>query len=369
MDTSPIIQNTPPGAPAPKKYIRTFEGDMDTVKRGDKPDLVPLNSAPKAEEPIVAEVPRPVPAESDVALHPDLAFIPTAPPSPVPKPEQRKPSPIKTYSYDFLQRMKETKASTATILAAEQDSSKENIYDTERKPFRGSVVYIISGVALLILGGSGGYITYTRYLAKTQPVTIAPAVSAPIFVNESEKISGTSPSEILQEIKQSVSRSLAQNTVRFLYTGSATSTDNSIFSSLQLSAPGILLRNIISTDSMAGIVSVRGGQYPFFILSVASYGDTFAGMLSWESTMARDLEQVFPKFAESNVAQATSTPVTRPAFRDEIISNHDVRIYRDTEGQSVILYGYWNKKTLIIARNEASFIEIVGRLATVRKQI
>jgi hypothetical protein len=382
MDTSPIIQNTPPGAPSPKKYIRTFEGDIETFKKGGKPDLVPLEKPSEIKTP-TKEIQKSISSQPPAPPQPAPAFRPAGPPPPTPKPEPplnpvevrqhsdtvEKPSPIETYSHDFLRRIKETRASTATILAAEQDSAKGGPKSVENISSRGNILYIIAGIVLLILGGSGGYVTYTRYLAKMQPITLAPVISAPIFVNESEKISGASASAILQEIKRSVTRSLAPNTVRFLYTDFATTTNNSVFAALQLPAPGILLRNINSASSMAGIVSAGGSQYPFFVLSVSSYGDTFAGMLSWEPAMGRDLSAIFPPFAESYAVQATSTPTVKLVFRDEIVSNHDVRIYRDREGRSILIYGYWNKKTLIIARNQAAFIEIVERLATARTQL
>lgn len=360
MDNRAITLNTPigPSDVEPlKKYIRTFAGDMETVKEGEIPDLEPLVP------------PAPVPA-SDTVEHPSMTpAAPTPPQPPIPKPEPPKPSPIETYADDFLQRMKKTRASTATVLAAEQDSAKGPTQKASEKNSRGNVLYIIAGIVLLLLGSSGAYIAYTRYLIKVQPIVLELAASAPIFVDEREKISGATPAEILQAIKQSVARELPSNTVRLLYTDLSTTTDNSVFSALQLPAPGVLLRNVNAARSMTGIVNAGGSQTPFFILSVAAYGNTFAGMLSWEPTMERDLNDLFPAYQQvSTTTVATSTQFLTPSFRDEIVNNHDVRIYRDADGRSVFLYGYWNQTTLIIARDPAEFIEIIGRLATTRTQ-
>ena len=322
-------------AATPKKYIRTFAGDIEAVKKGVVPNLSPLKKA-EAE----------------------------------PKPEPR-PSPLQTYAGDFSDRMKETKASTATVLAAEQDAAKGAPQKTPEKHSGGNVLYFTAGAVLLILGIAGSYIAYTRYLSKSEPIILAPTVTAPIFVDDKEKISGTSPNEVLQAIEQSVVRPLAPNTVRFLYTDFATTTDNSIFSLLQLPAPGSLLRNVNASRSMAGIINTGESQSPFFILSVASYGDTFAGMLQWEPTMSRDLNALFsehPQIQISTTTAATSTPVHIPSFRDEVASNHDVRIYRDAEGRGVLLYGYWNQSTLVVARDQSAFMEIIERLAATRTQ-
>jgi hypothetical protein len=102
--------------------------------------------------------------------------------------------------------------------------------------------------------------------------------------------------------------------------------------------------------------------------------------------MLRDLGVLFPEYpaaildivATSTTATTTvkntkkAATTTLPtlaialAFHDEVVANHDVRIYRDAAGQSVLLYGYWNQTTLVIARDPAAFTEIVQRLGTSR---
>ncbi len=353
MDTHAPPEATQGTAPdTPKKYIRTLEGDIEAVKKGIIPNLSPLKAPP------------------------------------IPKPEPPKLSPIETYASDFSQRMKDTHASTATVLAAEQDAAplrSELREGTAPRSSLSNILYSIAGILFLILGIIGSYIAYTRYLTKVEPIILAPAVSTPIFVDEKEKIIGTAPTAIRQAIEQSVTRPLAPNTVRFLYTDFATTTDNSIFSALQLPAPGALLRNLNASRSMAGIINTGENQSPFFILSVASYSDTFAGMLSWEPMMPRDLSALFSPYPQPTVGTTTATTTATasgsqtsnassgsltsiPAFRDEVVSNHDVRIYRDGDDRSVLLYGYWNQTTLVIARDPAAFIEILGRLATTRAQ-
>ena len=207
------------------------------------------------------------------------------------------------------------------------------------------------------------------------PVVLAPSVSAPIFVDEREQVSGTGAA-LVQAIEKSVNRPIAASgSIRLLYTASSTDT-GSIFSALDLSAPFVLQRNIRAAGSMAGVVNTGGVQSPFFILSVSSYSDTFSGMLTWEPMMRRDLITLFPPYPVTSAASttATSTPPVSPpalsamAFTDSTVANHDVRIYNDTQGRSIILYGYWNQTTLVIARDPASFTEIVQRLATSRTQ-
>ena len=344
------------------KYIRTFEGDMETLKEGGVPELSLLPE--ENQLPIQKEIPVEEPS--------------TILPPPLPPQEVIKPSPIETYEGDFSDKIKTTGSSQMTILAAEQDAATGSPKPEQKQKSQGSIVYLIAGIAFLIAGGAGAYFTYIRYISNSAPVVLAPTISAPIFVDEKEEISGTG-NVLLQAIKQSINNPLADGAVRFLYTASSTTVDNDIFSGLQLPAPNILLRNIKASDSMAGVIFARENQSPFFILSVASYSDTFSGMLSWESTMPRDLAQLFPAYeiasttelATTTVASSTtftaeksSQTIIVAGFRDEIVGNHDARVYRDTLGRYILIYGYWNQTTLIIARDSDAFTGILDRLAT-----
>jgi hypothetical protein len=45
-----------------------------------------------------------------------------------------------------------------------------------------------------------------------------------------------------------------------------------------------------------------------------------------------------------------------------VVKNKDTRILRDSHGNTVLLYSFINKETLIITTNEATFNEIYDRL-------
>jgi hypothetical protein len=272
--------------------------------------------------------------------------------------------------------MKETNASAATVLAAEQDVAPAPVLVQSSAPAsKKNLVYIIAGVVLLVVGITGAVVAYLRYQTATAPpVVTAPVISAPIFVDEREQVEGSGVT-LLSAIQKSVARPIASGVVRFLYMSPAT---ESVFAALDLSVPGSVLRNVSASGSMAGVVFASGKQSPFFILSVSSYSNTFAGMLSWEKTMPRDLAGLFPVPAAVAPATASATtttattstavPAAAAGFSDATVANHDVRVYRDAAGRDVLLYGYWNQTTLVIARDATAFAEVLGRLASSRAQ-
>lgn len=414
MDTTKPTEGTAPNE-QPKKYIRTFAGDMAAVEKGIVPNLAPLEE-PKSSpaerlveaSPLVpaTEIPPPAAPMETPAFRPDnlppphvpvplqepeiemeTIHIPPPPPPPLPQPPPKPqpevivspikapetPVPLETYAGDFSDKVKETHASTATVLAAEQDAAQK-APEPMPESVRANILYLSLGAVLIIASSVGVYLAYARYQTSIAPIILEPTVFTPIFVDEREQISGSGI--LLQKaIEQSVNQTLADDAVRLLYTTEATTTENNIFLALAPPAPNILLRNINSSSSMAGIINTSGTPSPFFILSVTSYGETFSGMLSWEKQMPRDLGAFFPAFREPTLSVSTTTvtsvatstvPMFIPGFRDEVVSDHDTRIYRDGKGRSILLYGYWNQTTLVIARDPASFTEILRRLAISR---
>ena len=394
MDTTPITIDKTPGKNLPGKYIRTLAGDIKTMKEGGIPDFAPFDpSGVEPKDRFIPIPPPPIPAPAPAPVQKSIQKLsPVPPPPPVaPQPPPLSTTLLKTYEGDFSDRMRDTHSSAATVLAAEQDSATGTPQALPQKSSRYGLLFGIAGSLLLIVSGIGVYVAYTKYLEKTI-VIFAPAIPAPIFVDEREQLSGTGLG-LSQAIEQSVARMIPVGAVRLLYFETSTTTPDSVFFALRLPAPDILRRNVNVAGSMAGVVNTDGRQSPFFILSVDSYSETFAGMLQWEPSMLGDLAQLFPPYAKptppvlaatstavtakntvkkTNVAaKATSTPSVlkvQPAFLDEIVANHDVRIYRDAAGQSVLLYGYWDQTTLVIARDTAAFSEILQRLATSQAQ-
>ncbi len=345
----------------PEKYIRTFASDMSVVEKGSVPGLAPLKE--------------PSPAPSAFVMAPTPTVSTSEPMSTVPSKEPVQSTPIKTYSQDFRERMRETSASTASIIAAEQDAMRP-ISTVPEEPIQNSrnLWYVSAGVLLLVAGGIGVYIAYSRYITAVTPVEVAPVAATPIFVDSRESISGTG-AMLQKAIAQSAAKPLMLNTVRLLSYDQALGM--SVLEAFGTRAPGSLIRNIDAARSMVGIVSIGSGQSPFFILSVGSYGASFSGMLAWEPTIQADLATIYPLSlvptatvaAAATTTTATTTtaraaPVRQGGFRDEVVSNHDVRVYRDASGKSILIYGYWNQATLVIARDPNAFAEILGRLAT-----
>src|SRR5438552_62735 len=157
MDARSPAPSTPPDIEKPEKYVRTFASDMQVFKGEGgsvsdavfpaKPALSTFPERPVAVPPVTpASAPAPIPG-------PIKPLQPAAPPPRAPEPSL---APIKTYAGDFSQRMKETHASTASMIAAEQDAGAARVPQAiPEQPSKGNLPYIIVGVMLFVAGIAG----------------------------------------------------------------------------------------------------------------------------------------------------------------------------------------------------------------------
>lgn len=214
-----------------------------------------------------------------------------------------------------------------------------------------------------------GAILGAYFFTRQGIIPMTASVPSLITFDESVEVKGAGH-DLMQAVANVGQGGSVQGNVIVTYVTLATTTGAGIpqpggvlIKDMSLSAPDILLRNTAETSTV-GIIRAGTESRPFMILKVNSYERTFAGMLAWEPSMAADLGTFYPPYPAQS-ADASSTPIAAtisPSFIDAVVANYDVRILRDSNGKSIMLYGYLGKDTLIIARDEAAFTALVSRL-------
>jgi hypothetical protein len=218
-----------------------------------------------------------------------------------------------------------------------------------------------------VVGGSLAlYFSYNYFAARAPVSVISSAPAGRISGDDSTTIEGTG-SVLMTALANAANVQIAAGNVRLIYltvssstpTGTETLTlgGTDILKALQLPAPSILLRNI-GAGSSVGVVHAGDETRTFFVLSANSYERTFAGMLSWEPSIGQDLGQLYPTYG----AVGTST-LGAPHFVDEIVQSHDVRALKDGANRTILVYGFRDQTTLIIARDETAFGILLARLS------
>jgi hypothetical protein len=217
------------------------------------------------------------------------------------------------------------------------------------------------------------------------------AVPSLIFADEYAEVSGEGAA-LRAAFAASAPRALSDGEAVVAYLTRASTTPEgatafvpeeggTLIAALRLSAPDVFLRSVLPA-STAGVIRARNEVAPFFIFRVDSYERSFGGMLEWEPRMAGDLADLYPALPptapppplSTTTPASSTTPPVMPAtalsfssgFADSIVESRDARVFRDAEGRTLMLYGFYDKETLILARSEEAFAELVRRLAASR---
>lgn len=386
-DLSSFMQSATPPA---KDAAAAREGILARLRASQGVAQAPVFETPPVEPahampPLYREpLPEPIPVAA-----------PPPPRIPLPEKKPETPPPFHSFATDFRARSEAVSNSPFSVIAAEQDADKR----VRRTPSlnKKGIVPIVLGMVLIVAAAGGSYALYVYIGARHVVPTVVLHVPSLIFAEQYKKVTGTG-GDLLQSLAMVASDPVDTGTAIVTYveqpvTGQtgivagAPAPGGVLIKELSLPAPDLLLRNV-TQDSTVGVIHEGGDTRAFFILRVSSYERTFAGMLTWEPLMARDLSLLYPLYPSDPAEQpsvrldtasttASSTPASAPPvqgpatsrerFEDAVVANRDVRILRDTRGRSIMLYGYADKETLIIARSESAFSALLVRLAAGNK--
>jgi hypothetical protein len=267
---------------------------------------------------------------------------------------------LRTYQGDVEEIMSHNKTSITDIVIAEQNKrnsliegeTEEKIENKAKNKF-----YILAGGLLLALG----VITIVSvFYIKSNDKTPTPSTQENKTVISFSKesmlpVASSTREQMLSSIvRERKSFDMPVNSVLYLNTSDGSHIPAEVASVFTLLAPRIpatLVRSF-GIKYMVGIYSFDTNE-PFFLLTVDDYGASYAGMLEWEPDMTKDIGVLFGIKPDIG----TSTPV----FEDKTIKNKDLRILKDANGKTTLLYTFIDKKTLLITTNENIFGAILSK--------
>lgn len=277
--------------------------------------------------------------------------------APEPKPLQS----IHTYQSAISEAMKQKEVSMINIAVAEQEKRQTATIEVKKHAF------LIPIIAILIVGSVLSYLIV--YLVKQQiddTSTPLETKSRIISTEVEHVIPVTANEDIIFAMGTAASRgdNKAGALARFTFTDERSSTTrdratplpvNAIISQL-ITMPSHLARSL-TNEFVIGYHMKETVQEPFIIFKTVSYDTGFGGMLQWEKSMAEDIQNFLRSVGFSTNEELLT-------FSDVIIRNKDVRIAKNAQGQSILLYALTDKETIVITTNQETFIEILGRLST-----
>ncbi len=318
-----------------QKPLRTFEGDIADALKSKNISVAKIAIAEKVKK---------------EAIQKKATVIPAAAPSPAPVTTQLKTPP--------------------QALSQAQPQTPPRI-----RPASPVVKNLLLFIMSILLVGGGGYLLYTFYwLPKSKEVTIPKVTIESLVPSDNQKelffppASEKTLADLLRQERDSVK--IPQGSIEDVYITSGNPrhfiTSQDLLSNLKATPPDEFVRTL-EPQYMFGIHSFNGNN-PFIILKTNYYQSAFAGMLTWEATMANDLDEVFSRDSQTTTAPQ-STPLStadilikQKPFVDTVIKNKDVRVLTNQYGRITLLYTFIDNQTILIATNEFTLSEVLDRL-------
>ncbi|MBU3968960.1 hypothetical protein KJ991_01970, partial [Patescibacteria group bacterium] len=244
----------------------------------------------------------------------------------------------------------------------------------------GSVLLFVVAIIIIVFSLTGS--------KNTSDVKILPTQREIIFSNETKNIDTARLdkkdiiSKILEERRLNTSQ-LGSITNILITTETAGVTRilsvDEFLNLLEIKLPDFLFR-YLGDEFMLGIHSVRNIE-PFLILETSSFENAFAGMLEWEKNMENDLGPIFIENSSKNKTEdesgnemaldnSTTTSESfvniKKTFEDMVIRNKDIRVLKDINGNSKLMYFFPDRKTIVITTNQYTLVEVLDRLVRVK---
>lgn len=303
---------------------------------------------------------------------------------------------IRTYEHDIAELMAQKKISSASISIAEADARRKetttattatpplsspppappnkpiNQSQSASRPVQHahasnsgksvvkSIFKLILSLVLITLGVWGGYYLYTispftkEFPAEipattTENTSLIPSIITP----DTQKIVDIS-NDTGQETLSALSALQKSNTAGIL---GIVFEETYASSTVQVTAPEFITNinmnppNAFTTSLNSQWMLGYDDTTPFIIFTTNFFQNTFAGMLAWEPTMSEDFTSLFGLTAN-----------TTGKYEDRILDNKNIREFVSASGTPLFLYGFIDNQTLVIARSEPTFSDIVNRI-------
>lgn len=272
--------------------------------------------------------------------------------------------PLRTYERDVAEAIRQKNESVTSINLAAQ---KKQIETGEKKPAKqtaekvaGKGLTLLISVVLLLAGSVFAFWLYYFFSMRQEApaIVVQPAI---ITADENREIEiGTITNEAIVsglrniynqsfDANKLVSVELEQNSL----IDSKKISAEQFFSAVAVGAPSSLAR-ALGPDFVLGFRNSDPREF-FLISEVASFNNSFDGMLRWEKSLKADLDKIFIK-PESGFVVSGNKP-----FEDLYIRNKDARVLKDEFGNVVLIYSFLDQENLLITTDESLFSEILNR--------
>jgi hypothetical protein len=270
---------------------------------------------------------------------------------------------IKTYKSDAQEFIKRNKTTASDIIKTQNREKAGNVSkDSQQKTrFLKLTLLILISLGLIASGAFAIYLARKLSQQKPEPEPIKEA----FHTDQTERIilnalsrEGKLNSLIMATALNKKIGSIAR-IMPLEYAGAPNQISIARFFSLI--APSATSSAISRSLGKSYIFGIRHSLQDELILvfDIDNFENVFSGMLAWERWMFQDLRPIIP------VKEQDSAPIVpKEAFQDEVLQNLDTRILRNSFGDIILIYTFYNKNALIITTSEDALKDILFRMTS-----
>ncbi len=302
--------------------------------------------------------------------------------------------PIRTYEGDIAELMSQHKTSTASMVIAETKKveqmqkaeaagipDKTIVDEEEARPKGGGKKIILALVSLILIAGGayGGYYLYKQSaFALPEQVATKPVAIQSIIPYDKQNVfmvDGIAEGQFVPRITAELNKNTSGSAqVIELVLGeksgetSVRVTGSSFIKKAAIEMPSTLARSLTDQWMLGTYNEDSGVKTPFLIFTTDFFQNAFAGMLAWEASMPDELADIlnFKEKARAGETTASSSIASyfsiRGKFIDKQIQNRDVREFIGRQDETLFLYSFIDKDTIVFTTTESALKGLLGRV-------
>jgi len=270
---------------------------------------------------------------------------------------------VRTYATDMAKALRDEQGSVIKIAVAEhkkrqEEMSSASLYSRKNKIFlMASITVIILAVLLIMLtfSSSNKEVIIPEDEQIYVPTLIFADAQAPLDVTDllGKKILESAYEKFFEEEKVRPGIVLHVFPIEISPLGQQFLTTTDFFNKIESLAPSSLFRSVSPLFMVGAFTDISSIPHPFLLFKVNPFDIAFAGMLSWEKTILKDLDAFFHiEIPDENKR------LYDKKFTDTIIENISVRALLDLDDNIVLLYAFIDEQFILITADP----QIIGSL-------
>lgn len=264
-------------------------------------------------------------------------------------------NPLRTIKTDMARAVKEEGLSLSKIatLSQQREHSEESIVSNE-----GSKFWLVFSI-VIILAASGtlaGWWWLGRPTVIVTPSNNIPPVLTSILQADTNRPMNLAGLNTVSQVRDALELAVETNNeqrgiINIYFTKNTEILPFFDFrQAFDLKLPDDLTR-YVRDNFFFGILDNGETKSRFLIIETSFFAQAWSAMLNWERYMSSDLGPLLKTIDDS-----------RATWSDKVVSNKDTRIERGPNGNTILIYGFINEETIVIARDEATFTAVFERL-------